>query len=134
MSNIIPTRSLVRGERFKTDFRKAIRDINEAIQKSRLDSKSKFDKVSVLLPMWQNDDLRAEKLVKELQNVFARRYNYTTTFCKIPHAQGNDHVFDWTFDLLLDYKRKNDDSNNLTVIYYSGHGDCPAPYTKFHLL
>ena len=84
--------------------------------------------------MWENDDLHAEDLVKELQGVLSRRYGYLTTFGKIPYVQGDQRAFEWTSDTLSDFKRRNDGPNNLMIFYYSGHADCPAPYKSLDML
>ena len=128
------TRSLVRGDKFKTDFSQAIRDINEGIQRSRLDSKSHFDHVSVLLLMWENDDLGAEKEVRALGETFSKRYGYAVSVGKIPHRGGDGGAYTWTYDTLREFKKKCDGPNNLMVVYYSGHAECPAPYDTLQML
>ena len=80
-------------------------------------------KSSVLLLRWEEDDLGTEVEANDLENVFRDMYRYDTEQYLIP---SHDSVTQLEY-VLNDFRKANDDENNLLILYYGGHGTPEVP-------
>ncbi|KAK8127031.1 uncharacterized protein PG998_002790 [Apiospora kogelbergensis] len=81
-----------------------------------------YTKVSVLLLSWDKeiDDLKTDKEVTDLENLFKNKFMFETTRQvlkkddKSPQAQVNHYLAQFVYE--------NDNTNTMLIIYYAGHG------------
>ncbi|KAK8022114.1 hypothetical protein PG993_012881 [Apiospora rasikravindrae] len=81
-----------------------------------------YTKVSVLLLSWDKeiDDLKTDKEVTDLENLFKDKFMFDTTREvlkkgeKSPQSQVNHYLAQFVYE--------NDDTNTMLIIYYAGHG------------
>lgn len=80
---------------------------------------SNYDRVGVLLLCWQDDDMDAwTQEIHKLEDIFQKRYNYEVHQYRIPSEKADTA----THKRVADFAHQYDGPNNLTILYYGGHG------------
>ena len=77
---------------------------------------SPYSNVDVLLLQWEDDDLKVDGEIKELEHVFATACHFTTHRWSIPSIEPEDSLV----RRCLQFKRGKTE-NDLLILYYGGH-------------
>ena len=77
---------------------------------------SPYNSVDALLLQWEEDDLKVDDEVTELDRIFTTRCNFTTQRWKIPSIYPEDQLI----HRILDF-RKGKTADDLLILFYGGH-------------
>ena len=124
------------GKEYPANFNQAVKAIDDAVQASRA-SLSKYKKVSVLSILWENDNIGVLPTSQELMSVLEKTFKFDTKTYSIKikgpdgHALTSQIVTRNFLAFLNTWRQENEGGHNLLILYYSGHAETSAPYTKF---
>ena len=81
-------------------------------------SKSRYSAVHVLLLSWEDDDLKVNVEVDQLQNTFEKWYGFNVSNKKIPSEKAHSALG----RVIRDFSERLGQGDNLLIVYYGGHG------------
>ena len=90
--------------------------LNESARTRQRRPESPYKHVDVLLLQWEDDDLKVDSEVTELERVFATKCHFTTHRWSIPSINGEDKLI----HRILQFRRDKTEED-LLILYYAGH-------------
>ncbi|KAI9729939.1 MAG: hypothetical protein M1834_006136 [Cirrosporium novae-zelandiae] len=89
-----------------------------------------YSNVGSLLITWENDDMNTRGEVKALQSILRDKFHYATDAFQIPSRRSETALVKKVSDFVNAY----DDSDNLIILYYGGHGYVDEEYDGTEVL
>ena len=97
---------------------------SNGIAKGNYKNPSTYKKVKALLLCWEenSDDLSVHPEVTRLKSVLETRFHYEAQIETIDNNNIEQRVQVCVNAIVANFVHKNDGSDNLLIVYYSGHG------------
>ena len=120
-----PTVDLYRAEAHLSNLAVLTKQFTEAakvaerLAKEKWDTRDSYQKVTVLLLSWEEDDLGVEFEINSLQSVFGDYFHYDVLTFKMPSEK---NVYVTVINTIHEFTEKYGGRETLLIIYYSGHG------------
>lgn len=93
--------------------------LNTGLEQYRQRRRNDYAAVSVLMLLWEDDDLGCIEEVKQLSAIFRETFHYTVRQFLIPTERPQSSLCRVVSDFIYEFGS----SGNLVLVYYGGHGD-----------
>ena len=100
-----------------TDFLRA--ELSNELERYQSRRSYGYFSITVLILLWEDDDLNCMKEVKLLSAMFKDRFHYEVRQFLIPSERPQDSLNRAISDFVYTFGAKD----NLLLVYYAGHGD-----------